>query len=59
MSLDLPGEDSVKFRNGASLFESQSAPADVTVAEVTLHIVSNNVRPFTLALVCAREPLDC
>ena len=43
----------VKFKTGASLFESQSAPAPFTVAQVKLHIVSNNVRPATSALVRA------
>ena len=49
----------VKFKTGASQFESQSAPAPFTVAQVKLHIVSNNVRPSTFALVRARESLDC
>ena len=58
MPLDLPGEGSVNFKTGASLFESQRAPAPFTVAQVKLHIVSNNVRSVKCDFVRASESLD-
>ena len=59
MLRDLRGEGNIKFKIGASLFESQSVPVPVTVVHVKLHVVSDNIRPSRPALVRAGESLDC